>query len=113
MEEQQQMVLSKTVLAGIAGLVVFSTACSGAAATQSTVRPPAPVRVAKVTKGSIASSLSYSGELQAVDQVDLVATSTGRIQEMFVDEGAEVAAGTPLAKQETDALGAAVKSAEA
>ena len=113
MEDKQNMVLSKIILAAAAGTVVFSIACQGAAPTQSTARPPVPVRLAKVTKGTIASNLSYSGELQAVDQVDLVATSTGRIQEMYVDEGAEVAAGTPLAKQETDALSASVKSAEA
>jgi multidrug efflux pump subunit AcrA (membrane-fusion protein) len=107
------MVLSKIVLAAAAATVVLSIACQGAAATQSNARPPAPVRVTKVTKGSIASNLSYSGEIQALDAVDIMATSTGRIQDMYVDEGAEVSAGSPLARQETDALGASVRQAEA
>src|SRR5438552_4023625 len=103
--------IHRGLLAGLAGTLLVATACSGGsnAAQGAGARPPVPVRVAKATKGSIASNLSYSGELQPIDSVEVLAFATGRIQDMYVDEGAEVSAGSPLAMLETDALSAAVK----
>lgn len=91
------------------------TACGQTATQQTGARAAVPVRVAKATNGSISSTLSYSGELQPVDQVELLAliTGTNRLTEVYADEGAEVAAGAPLALLDADTLAAQVRQAEA
>ena len=61
-----------TVLVGLAVLMA-GCATGGDTRQASTERAPVPVKVAKVAKGAIAATLSYSGELQPVDQVDLLA----------------------------------------
>ncbi|MBI2885596.1 MAG: efflux RND transporter periplasmic adaptor subunit [Chloroflexi bacterium] len=86
--------------------------CQGRGQEQ-VARAPVPVKVAPATRGNIASTLSYTGEVQAVDQIDFLASVGGRIQDVFVEEGAQVAAGTVLAQLETDTLEAQVRQAEA
>lgn len=98
----------------VLGLV--AAACSsggGGDANRPTERAPIPVRVSKVTKGDIAVTLAYSGELKAVDTVDLLPSQAGRLEDVMVDEGSVVTAGQPLARLELDALNATLKQQQA
>ncbi len=106
--------LPALVLVAVLGSGALAVSCTSSDATKPAAeRAPVPVRVVKATKGDIAVTLAYSGELKAVDTVDMVPSATGRIEDVMVDEGAEVTAGMPLARQETDALNAQLKQAQA
>ncbi|MSQ14711.1 MAG: efflux RND transporter periplasmic adaptor subunit [Dehalococcoidia bacterium] len=95
-------------------MALFLVNCSGGSSSPpQAARLAVPVRVVTLAPGSIAGTLSYSGELQARDQVDLVALQSGRIKDIFVVEGQEVTLGTPLAQLETDTLKAQVRQAQA
>lgn len=105
------MGLKKITFAVTAFALAFASCAQQEAPTA--VRAPVPVKVTKVTKGNIQSTLAFSGEIQALDQVDMVPSSSGRLQQVFVDEGALVKAGTPLAQLETDTLEAQLRQSEA
>ncbi len=95
-------------------LLAAAVGCGGSADTAPAAgRAPVPVRVAPVTRGPIAATLAYSGEVQATDQVDLIPSAAGRLTDLFVDEGQEVRAGTEIARLETDTLEAQVRQAGA
>ena len=94
-------------------MALLLVSCSSSSSQPQAARLAVPVRVVTLAPGSIAGTLSYSGELQAQDQVDLVSIQSGRIKDIFVTEGQEVAAGTPLAQLETDTLQAQVRQAQA
>lgn len=100
---------------GAASVLLLSAAGCGASADTAPAagRAPVPVRVSPVTRGPIAATLAYSGEAQATDQVDLIPSAAGRLTDLFVDEGQEVAAGAEVARLETDILDAQVRQADA
>lgn len=102
-------VLSAAALIGVVG----ASCTANNQAPQQTERAPIPVRVTKAARGDIAVTLAYSGELKAVDTVDLLPSQAGRLEDVLVDEGHEVTAGQPLARLEVDALNAQLKQQQA
>ena len=106
--------LPALVLMGVLAVGALAVSCTSSDANKPAAeRAPVPVRVVKVGRGDIAVTLAYSGELKSVDTVDMVPSATGRLEDVMVDEGVEVTAGMPLARQETDALNALLKQAQA
>lgn len=73
----------------------------------------AAVSVAPVTRGAIQSVLSYSGNVQAKGQVNLVPKSSGRIGKLAVDVGDTIRAGDVIAQMESASARVQVQQAEA
>src|SRR4029077_2326657 len=71
------------------------------------------VAVALPQRGSIANSLTLSGEFRAYQAVDVHAKVAGFIRRIYVDVGDNVKSGQVLAELEVPELNAQVKGAEA
>jgi membrane fusion protein (multidrug efflux system) len=63
-----------------------------------TAGPAVPVRVARVTRRPIAQYFQTQGTLEAENEVDLVARTTGPVVELATEEGRRVAKGDLLAR---------------
>jgi len=57
---------------------------------------PIPVQVASVTRGPIAASLAFNSTLETESVVDIFPRITGQVDQLLVEEGDFVTAGTPL-----------------
>ena len=104
-------------LSGIVMLAALAAALAGCTESATpTARPtevPATVRVAIVTKGSLAADSSYSGSVQAKSQVNVLPKVAGRIEKLSVEVGSRVKAGDVLAEIESATLKTQVAQAEA
>lgn len=76
-------------------------------------KPPAPVEIASVDSGNIATVLNYSGNLQPVKMLSLVSIVSGAVEEVKVEVGDVVRAGDPIMRVEDTAYKAQLKQAEA
>ena len=76
-------------------------------------RPAVLVSVLALKEGSIASVLSYAGNVQARAQVNVVPKTSGRLEKLLVDVGTSVKAGDVIAELDHVTLDAQVKQAEA
>ena len=85
-----------------AALAVSSLAASAAWA-QNQEQPPAPVTVAPVTKGSLASTVTATGTVVSRNDARLAAEVTGRL-DWVAEPGAKVAKGAQLARVDARAL---------
>ena len=85
-----------------AALAVSSLAASAAWA-QEQEQPPAPVTVAPVTKGSLASTVTATGTVVSRNDARLAAEVTGRL-DWVAEPGAKVAKGAQLARVDARAL---------
>ena len=94
-------------------LAVALAACTEQAAEEVAEQAPVPVRVVSASKGTIQATLSFSGEIKPSSQVDILPFSSGHLKAVFMEEGAAVKAGEPLAQLETDMLEAQIRQAEA
>jgi HlyD family secretion protein len=75
--------------------------------------PTAPtIQTATVTQGNIVLTADGSGELIPADELELSFRTNGRLAEVLVETGDEVAEGDLLARLETDSLERAVAEAE-
>lgn len=110
--------LRGSLLASALGLVLLAAGCReamptpGPAAAAATPEPRA-VRVAEVQRGSRSSVLTYSGNVQAKQQVAIVPKVAGRVTRLHVDVGSAVQAGDLLVELDRDALAVQVAQAEA
>jgi len=86
--------------AASAALVAFSLAASAARGQES---PPAPVTVVRVTKGTIAATVSTTGTVVSRNDARLAAEVTGRL-DWVAEPGAKVARGAPLARVDARSL---------
>ncbi len=59
---------------------------------------PIPVQVAAVTRGPIAASLAFNSTLETESIVDIYPRINGQVDQLLVEEGDIVTAGTPLLK---------------
>jgi membrane fusion protein (multidrug efflux system) len=59
---------------------------------------PIPVQVAAVTRGPIAASLAFNSTLETESIVDIYPRINGQVDQLLVEEGDFVSAGTPLLK---------------
>jgi len=93
------------VLAGVGGVLLWrqSTAARAGAAT----------RTVAVRKGTLQVTVSASGSLEPVRQVDLGFDVSGKVAEVSVDIGDRVKAGQVLARLDTAALELSLRQAEA
>src|SRR5579885_3370274 len=71
-----------------------------------------PVDTKTVEKGSIASILTYSGNIQSRANVNVLPRATGRIDKLYVDVGDAVKAGDTIAVLDRTQLDAQVRQAE-
>jgi multidrug efflux pump subunit AcrA (membrane-fusion protein) len=71
-----------------------------------------PVNVASVSRGGIASTLTYSGNIQSRASVNVLPRATGRIEQLYVDVGSRVNAGDTIAVLDRSQLEAQVRQAE-
>lgn len=78
--------------------------------TQATVEN---VRLGTVVKGDLTASVSATGSLSAVDNVDISSKITGRIVKVYVEENQHVNAGDVLVKLDDTALKATLAQAQA
>lgn len=74
---------------------------------------PTPVEVAEARVDTIVDAITATGQIEAVQAVELRPDVDGRLVSMFVREGATVAAGQPLFKVDDAELKAQVARAEA
>jgi multidrug efflux pump subunit AcrA (membrane-fusion protein) len=70
-------------------------------------------RTALVTYGTITQSIGMAGNLTPVNEADLNFASAGTVQNLYVQVGQTVAAGTPLATLDTSLLSAQLQQAQA
>jgi HlyD family secretion protein len=112
--------LPGSLLAGALALALLA-GCSQAAlapkpASQSATPPASAstsVQVATVKSGGLASTLTYSGNVQARRQVSVVPKVAGRVIKLNVDAGSAVKTGDVLLELDHDTLAAQVAQAEA
>jgi len=69
--------------------------------------------LAKVERGTIVSSLSSSGQVSALNQIDIKAKASGDVTYVGVKEGGSVRAGALIAKLDTTSAEKTVRDAEA
>lgn len=72
-----------------------------------------PVVVETAQISDISSELVITGSIEASDTVSVGASVNGRITQVFVEEGDQVSAGQPIARQEVETLQAQVQQARA
>ena len=73
----------------------------------------APVKTATVEQGNIRTTISATGALSAVDNVDVNSKITGRIVQVYVEENQHVTAGQPLMRLDNTSLMATQQQMEA
>ncbi|WP_298821933.1 efflux RND transporter periplasmic adaptor subunit [uncultured Roseibium sp.] len=77
------------VIAGVSA--VFLAACSDSSQqTEAPAPPPPAVTVAKVTSQDVRDSARFVGQIEAVDQVDLIARVSGFLEDKAVPDGSVV-----------------------
>jgi membrane fusion protein (multidrug efflux system) len=76
-------------------------------------RPPMPVEVATAFSDTVADAIRATGEIEAVQSIDVQPEITGRLTAILAREGREVAAGAPLFKVDDAELKAEVARLEA
>lgn len=80
---------------------------------QSTQVASETVRLGTVTRGELTASVSATGSLSAVDNVDISSKITGRIVKVYVEENQHVNAGDVLVKLDDTSLKATLAQAQA
>jgi membrane fusion protein (multidrug efflux system) len=76
-------------------------------------QPPIPVEVAAARHDTVVDAIQASGQIEAIQSVELRPDVEGRLVQILVREGIEVAKGTPLFKVDEQELKAEVARAEA
>src|SRR6266404_2018614 len=98
-------------------LIVLAAACnkakSAAPGGDPGGFPPMPVEVAAAIRDTVVDAIAATGQIEAVQSVDLRPEVDGRIVDILVREGQGVAAGTGLFKGDEAELEAQVARAEA
>lgn len=99
---------------GVASLASVLVAACGAVQVISQQQPAVlSVPAARVSRGDIQQTVSYSGDVRAKEQITVLPKATGRIQRVLVDVGAQVHAGDLLAQLEQDTPGIQLAQARA
>ena len=90
-----------------------STGAAGGARRRAAVPPAMPVEVAVARTDTVVDAILATGQIEAMQSIELRPDIEGRIAEILVREGAVVARGTPLFKVDDAELKAQVARAEA
>ena len=83
----------------------FIAACAGAQETP-------VVRTTQVTRGSVTQTVAISGSVSSAGTVKLNPATNGKVAQLLIAVGQQVAAGQPLAKLDTTDLEAALATAQ-
>ncbi len=75
--------------------------------------PPMPVEVAEALRDTVVEAISATGQIEAVQAIELRPEVDGRIVEIVIREGAEVARGAPLIRIDDAELKQQAAAAEA
>jgi membrane fusion protein (multidrug efflux system) len=99
----------------LAVLIVLAAACNKAksAAPGGGGPPPMPVEVSVAQRDTVVDAIAASGQIEAIQAIDLRPEVEGRIVDILVREGQEVDKGTPLFKVDDAELKAQAARAEA
>ncbi|MGL5206788.1 MAG: efflux RND transporter periplasmic adaptor subunit [Acidaminococcaceae bacterium] len=97
----------------IALILLLAVGFGGYQYYQSNKTPEKVEKTAAVERGDLISSISATGSLSAVDNVDINSKITGRIVEVYVKENQHVKAGQKLLRLDDKTLVATQKQAEA
>ncbi|HLZ46592.1 MAG TPA: efflux RND transporter periplasmic adaptor subunit [Gemmatimonadales bacterium] len=101
----------------LAVLIVFAAACnkakSAAPGGPGGGMPPMPVEVSPAIRDTVVDAISATGQIEAIQSIDVHPEVQGRITEILANEGQEVAAGAPLFKVDDAELKAQVDQADA
>ena len=99
-----------------AGLAIPAVVIAGIAVLSFTLhsgKPETAYVTAKIAKGDIEETVSSSGKLKAVGNVDVLTQLTGTVEQIHADFNDKIKKGMPLATLDTDMLKIALKDAEA
>lgn len=97
----------------IAAAILLAAGYGGYQYYQSTQGAAESVKLGSVTKGTLSKTISATGSLSAVDNVDISSKITGRIVEVLVSENQHVNAGDVLVRLDATALEATMNSCKA
>src|SRR6266849_3403162 len=100
----------------LAVLIVFAAACNKAKSASpggAGGMPPMPVEVSAAIRDTVVDAIQATGQIEAVQSVELRPEVEGRIVDILVREGQSVDAGTGLFKVDDTELKAQVARAEA
>lgn len=86
---------------------------AGSGGEQGAGRPPTPVEVTAAFTDTVLDAIRATGEMEAVQSIDVQPETTGRLVSILAREGTEVARGTPLFKVDDAELKAEVARLEA
>ena len=75
--------------------------------------PPMPVEVAVAIRDTVVDAIAATGQIEAIQSIEVHPEVQGRITEILVREGQQVASGTPLFKVDDAELKAQVEQADA
>lgn len=105
----------RVIVAAVVGAVALLPACAAqpAAPTTGAGALPIPVKIARAVRGSVAASLTYSGNIQTKAQVNVLPKIGGRIERLDVDVGSAVREGDVIAVIDSATLKTQVAQAEA
>lgn len=101
-------------------LIVLAAAAAGCKKAQSGAAggpgggmPPMPVEVAAALKDTVVDAIAATGQIEPVQSIEVHPEVVGRITDILVNEGQEVAKGTPLFKVDDAELKAQAEQADA
>ena len=97
----------------LAALVLVTAILGGTIVYAQASKVTTTYRTALVTYGTITQSIGMAGNLTPVNEADLNFASAGTVQNLYVQVGQTVAAGTPLATLDTSLLSAQLQQAQA
>ncbi len=106
-------VLALALAAGIMTIRSTGRAAESTRQTQPAPQPPASVVVAVVRRGDLVNTVSATGTLSSLREAKIASKLPGRVAQVFVREGQNVATGTPLMRLETGDLEAQEAQARA
>lgn len=101
----------------VSGLAVLAAGCSKPAPTRGAggrgFGGPVPVEVTAARQDTVIETITATGQVEAIQAIELRPEVDGRLVEILVREGASVTKGTPLFKVDDGELTAQVARAEA
>lgn len=106
-------VAASLALASAGCLPAFPAVGGGDAAQGAPVRGTTSLRIGKTIRGDLTGTLTFAGEVQAKGQVMIVPRVSSRLDQLYVDVGARVRQGEPLADLNRAELEAGVLQAQA
>lgn len=100
-------------LTSFAGPGIAQDQARDGAAAQSAARPAVPVSVVLAQRVDVAHQETYSGRIESINTVDLIARVQGYLRSKNFEEGAQVKQGEMLFELETDVYSNALDQAQA